>query len=332
MTANELDGKVGQPANLIGESFAFKNMIEIASKIAMHDVPLLIEGEAGTGKEWLARFIHYASKRSKKDFVSIDAKSGTERLLEAEFFGYVRGSFTGAIHDKDGLLEIAQKGTLFFDFIEETSLSFQGKLNKLLKDKVSRKIGAVSEKESDVRLIAATEKDLRELVSKNKFSKDLYYQLNVIKITIPPLRERREDIVVLANHFLNDAIKREGSERKELTKASEALLVNYYWPGNIRELKNEVERSVIVSGKTKRVSPDFFSKHISGGKRLGKSSCSNAGNSLKAQKKALVSDLEKKAIGEALDKTGGNRTRAASILQISRQELIRKISAYKIKH
>jgi len=310
---------------------AFKNVIEIVDKIAPHNIPVLIEGEIGTGKEWLARRIHFAGPRTAREFIAIDCSSSSDVFLESELLGYVRGSFAGAIHDKKGLLERADGGTVFLDHISKMKPTLQGKLFRILSDGTFHKIGGVAQIEVDIRLIAATDEDLSTFVSKGKFREDLYYLLNVMRVTIPPLRERREDILLLADWFLAQIAKRDGEEKKTFTKEAESILKAYDWPANVRELESEVEKSIILAGSNQKISPSHLAPILSKRKRVPFNSKAISGGSLKEQKRKMVGILEKNAITEALRKTAGNRTKAAQILAISRQELIRKISAYKIK-
>ncbi len=310
---------------------AFQNIIEIADKIAPHNIPILIEGEIGTGKEWLARRIHFAGPRAGREFVVIDCSSFSDVFLESELLGYVRGSFAGAIHDKKGLLELADGGTVFLDHISKMKPTLQGKLFRILSDGTFYKIGGVAQIQVDIRLIAATDEDLSLLVSKGKFREDLYYLLNVMCITIPPLRERREDILVLADWFLTQIAKRNGDGKMEFTKEAQSILKIYDWPANVRELEREVERSAILTGSNRKIGSNHLAPILHKRKRIPLDSKAVSPGSLKDQKRKMVAILEKNAITEVLRKTAGNRTKAAQILAISRQELIRKISAYKIK-
>lgn len=326
----KIDSQV-QFQTLIGSSPASKNVMEIACKIAPHQIPVLIEGELGTGKEWLARSIHFASPRADREFVVIDCSSFSDTFLEAELLGYVRGSFAGAIHDKKGLLELANGGTVFLNHISKLPSTFQGKLLRILTDGTFYKIGGVAEIRVDIRLIAATDQDLKALVSKDKFREDLYYQLNVMRITIPPLRERREDILLLTDWFLRQIAKRNGTSKKELTKEAQSILSSYDWPGNLRELETEIEKSAILSGSSQKISIKDLTLALAKRKRAPLDSKISSSGSLKDQKRKMVAFLEKNAIREALKKTAGNRTHAARLLTISRQELLRKIAAHKIK-
>jgi len=314
------------------QSPIFRSMLEIAAKVACHDIPLLLEGETGVGKERLARAIHFSSPRREGEFVILDCSSFSEPILECEFFGYVRGSFVGAIHDKNGLLELAHGGTVFLDHISKMTHSFQGKLVRLMEEGTFHRIGGVAAIPANVRFIAATSQDLKPLVARAEFREDLYYRLNVMRLTLPPLRERREDILVLADQFLDHIAARDGGPKKELAKSTKSALEAYDWPGNVRELEEEMEKSVILAAESRLVRPEHFSPEI-GQKRgvLAHSKRRLPAGSLKEQKRQLIASLEKNAIMEALTKTSGNKTRAAQALAISRQELFRKISTYRIK-
>ncbi|MBI4395209.1 MAG: sigma 54-interacting transcriptional regulator [Candidatus Omnitrophica bacterium] len=317
--------------SFVGETPAFKQIIEVAQKIASHDIPVLIEGESGTGKEALARAIHFSSPRANSEFISIDCSTLSDSFFESELVGYVRGSFAGAIHDKKGLLEIADGGTVFLAHIEKMNPTFQGKLLHILNDGAFYKIGGVAEIRVNIRLIAATEEDLRSLVLDGKFRHDLYYQLNIMRISIPPLRERRDDILILADRFLSEAAKRNQAAKKGLLKEAQLILRSYHWPGNIDQLEKEVEKSVILAGSSSNIGANHLNPLIVKYKQNPLDSKLIPSGSLKDQKRKVITLLEKNAIREALNKTSGNRTQAARRLAISRQELIRKIAAYKIK-
>ena len=229
------ESKIAAFDGFMGQSLGFKSMVNIIQQAAVHDVPVLIEGEAGTEKEWLARSIHFASKRVQGEFVVLDCSSFSDFLLESELFGYVRGSFAGAIYDKKGLLELAHQGTLFLDHLEHMNLAAQGKLLRYLKESSFLKVGGVSWKKADIRLICASQDDLKSLVSEKKLREDLYYQLSVLRITIPPLRERQEDIMFLANFFLKKMLAQ--GQRKEFSREIEELFESYVWPGNFHEFE-----------------------------------------------------------------------------------------------
>jgi PAS domain S-box-containing protein len=233
--------------NIIAESTDMKKLLESVSKLASYDTSILILGESGTGKEVIANYIHNVSPRSEKNLVKINCASLPETLLEAELFGYERGSFTGALDTgKEGLVETAHNGTLFLDEIDSLPLLLQGKLLRVLETKMIKKIGSVKEIHSDFRLITATNADLDELVRKRQFRQDLYFRLNVVPIRIPSLRERPYDIIPLAIHFMKDYC-RKYNKTKYFSKNVFDIMLNYDWPGNVRELKNFIERMVVMS-------------------------------------------------------------------------------------
>ncbi len=233
--------------NIIAESTDMKKILESVSKLASYDTSILILGESGTGKEVIANYIHNVSPRSEKNLVKINCASLPETLLEAELFGYEKGSFTGALETgKAGLVETAHNGTLFLDEIDSLPLILQGKLLRVLETKMIKKIGSVKEINSDFRLITATNADLDELVRKKQFRQDLFFRLNVVPIRIPPLRERPYDIIPLAIHFLKDYC-RKYNKTKYFSKNVFDIMLNYDWPGNVRELKNFIERMVVMS-------------------------------------------------------------------------------------
>lgn len=312
-----------------GSSAAMKRIVDIASRVASTDLPVLIEGEPGTGKEWLARAIHFASARAHHEFVVVDCASLSDVFGESELFGYVRGSFVGAIRDKKGLLELARGGTIFLKDISKMKPAMQGKFERVLEEQRFSKIGGVAWIDTDVRFIASTDQDLKVLVNQKKFRSALYYHLSTMHLEIPPLRQRREDVVVLTEYFLSEMSKRNGSKKKVLGEKTKSMLLLYDWPGNIQELESEVTRSVVLSQPRQTIDPEHFSSHIR--RKKPKFAVSPGGVSLKAQKRAVIASLEKKAIWDALNRTGGNRTRAAKLLAISRQDLLRKIASYKIR-
>ena len=223
-----------------------KKIYELAKKVAPSSSTILILGESGTGKEVLAKYIHFCSKR-KGPFVTINCAAIPEELLEAELFGYEKGAFTGAIKSKPGKFEIANKGTLFLDEIGDLSLKLQAKLLRVIQEKQVERLGSDHSIKVDVRILAATNKDLEKEVQEGRFREDLFFRLNVIPIKLPPLRERKEDIPLLTQFFLKRICEREGIEEKKLTSQAIKALLNYPWPGNIRELENFIERVVILS-------------------------------------------------------------------------------------
>ena len=311
---------------LIGQSPSFKNVLAIAQKISAYDIPLLLEGEKGTGKKALGRMVHFLSPRSEHDFIVVDCSIGSGAILESELFGYVKGSFAGAINHKKGLFELADSGTLYFDHISKLKPALQARIVHFFDEEGFYKLGGIAKIKVNIRMIASTDENLKELVENGKFREDLYYKLSSLRINLPPLRERKEDILPLANHFLERLSYDLKIKSKELTQDAINILTSYSWPGNIRELE-QVVRQASLSEDDHKIGSDNF-QHLKFDKRMLKKPVIG---SLKEQKKRMVAVLEKETITEALKKTQGNRSRAALLLSISRQELIRKISFHKIK-
>jgi DNA-binding NtrC family response regulator len=231
--------------NIIGKSKKMKEIFTLIEKVSPTNSTVLITGESGTGKELVAKAIHYSSLRKDQPFVSINCGALPENLLESELFGHVKGSFTGAYTDKKGLFEIAHKGTILLDEISEMSLWMQVKLLRVLQEKKIRRVGGTEEKEVDVRIIASTNVDLNERIREGKFREDLFYRLNVIRINIPPLRERKEDIPLLIEHFIKIYNQRTGKNIRGIKEDALKILQSYHWPGNVRELENCIERAVV---------------------------------------------------------------------------------------
>ncbi|MEO0088824.1 MAG: sigma-54-dependent Fis family transcriptional regulator [candidate division WOR-3 bacterium] len=232
--------------NIIGQSKKMQEVFTIMRKVLNSSLPVLIIGETGTGKELVARSLHYSSERKNKKFVPIYCGGLPETLLESELFGYKRGSFTGALYDKKGLIEEADGGTLFLDEVADIPLSIQAKLLRFLQEGRFRRIGETEERYVDCRVIAATNKNLEEEIKKGNFREDLYYRLNVIRINLPPLREREEDIIILSNYFLKKFSEKENKKIKGFSKEAIEFLRNYNWPGNVRELENKIARAVAL--------------------------------------------------------------------------------------
>src|SRR5215813_4077542 len=232
--------------NIIGCSRAMEALKQTIRTVASTNSTILVHGESGTGKELVARAIHTCSPRSSEPFVSINCGAFPETLLESELFGYVKGAFTGASQNKRGLFEVAHEGTIFLDEISEMSLTMQVKLLRVLQERCVRPVGGTDEIAIDVRVIAATNRDLDKSVAENTFREDLYYRLNVIPVVVPPLRERREDIPLLANHFLKKYASAAGRSILRVNKSSLDALCGYEWPGNVRQLENTIERAVAL--------------------------------------------------------------------------------------
>ncbi|MEE9563189.1 MAG: sigma-54 dependent transcriptional regulator, partial [Thermoanaerobaculia bacterium] len=242
----ELEQKY-QFSNIIGRSRPMKEIFDLIERVAKTTSTVLLEGESGTGKELIARAVHYQSPRSSHRFLSINCGALPENLLESELFGHERGSFTGAVRQKKGLFREAHQGSLFLDEIGEMSLAMQVKLLRALQERKVRRVGGHQEEAVDTRIIAATNQDLQEKIASGDFREDLYYRINVIPIRLPPLRERREDIALLVDHFIKKTSKQMGIEPKRISVEAMRVLEGYFWPGNVRELENVIERALALS-------------------------------------------------------------------------------------
>jgi Nif-specific regulatory protein len=287
---------------------------------------ILIQGETGTGKELIAKAIHYNGPLKDKPFVAENCGALSENLLESELFGHVKGAFTGAISDKKGLFEMADGGTILLDEIGETPPAMQVKLLRVLQEGQFRPVGASHYMNVNVRIIACTNRNLKEEMAKGNFREDLYYRINVFPLTIPPLRERKEDIPQLAAHFLKDIANKFKRPIPHLTSTALELISAYDWPGNVRELQNEMERALTLAGKNKEISEEYLSTKIF-------NSMDDNGTVFKKNGtlQEVTERIEKQMVFEALEKTGGNRSRASNQLGITRQGLLNKIKRYKIE-
>jgi len=309
-------------SNIITNSSIMRSVLERASQAAEVDSTILIEGESGTGKELLAKGIHYNSKRKNKPFIIVNCGAIPENLLESELFGHKRGSFTGAIYDKKGKFEEADGGSLFLDEIAEIPPILQVKLLRVLQDKAIDKIGENKPINVDIRIIAATNKKLEDLVKKKIFREDLYYRLNVIPIHIPPLRDRKEDIPILANYFLEKANKRTGKNIK-INKEVLTAFSKYSWPGNIRELANLIERLVVFSTKNEITVEDLPEDLFQ--------SFEFTDSFLEIPESGLnLKELERKLIIKALEKNNWNQSKAAKFLGITRNTLLYRMHKFRI--
>jgi two-component system response regulator HupR/HoxA len=306
--------------SLIGSSPAMMRVFEVMEKVAQTDATVLLTGETGTGKDLVARAIHYAGARKQARFVAQNCGALPDTLLESELFGHKRGSFTGAHEDKKGLFELAHGGTIFLDEIGETNPSMQVRLLRVLQDGEIRPLGASDIRRVDVRVIAATNRDLRRLVQEGQFREDLYYRLRVVEISIPPLRERREDIPALAHHFLEDANRRMGRNLKGFTNAAMDRLVHYAWTGNVRELENEVERVVALAGEADTITVDMLSEHVRGRPAGDEETGALELPAFQRDLNRSVDELKRRMIQRALEETG-SKSRAAERLGIPRQSL-----------
>jgi two-component system response regulator AtoC len=312
--------------NIITKNNTILQIFETIHKISDYDTSVLITGESGTGKELVAKAIHHNSTRNSKPFIAINCGAIPENLLESELFGYVKGAFTDAHQNKKGLFEEANGGTLLLDEIGELPSTLQVKLLRALQEGEVRKIGDTKQIKLDVRIIAATSKDLIQEARKGTFREDLFYRLNVIQIGIPPLRERREDIPLLVNYFIKRYNEKHNLKVKNISSAALNLLLEYDWRGNVRELENAIERAVILSeGNRIEVSalPLGIKKSENGEEKIVESD--------EYSIKKMHRIMEEQLIRKALDKSGGNRTQASKLLEISHPALLSKMKGFGIK-
>jgi DNA-binding NtrC family response regulator len=315
-------GRGYQFNNIIGKSKSMRDIFDLIQRIAGTSSNILVIGESGTGKELVAKAIHYNSSRKDRPFVPVNCAAIPETLLESELFGYNRGAFTDAKGDRAGLFEEANGGTLFLDEISEMPISLQAKLLRVLQDKEVRRLGSSRNVKVDVRVIAASNLDLDEEIKNRRFRDDLYYRLNVIQIKIPPLREHRDDILPLVEHFLAKFQKETGKKISGISESALSLLVEYAWPGNVRELENAIERAVILTRGEEILSEDLPSSLT--GNRDDFSTLDEA-----VGKQLTLDELEHRYIARILEQTHGNKFRAAQLLGIDRKTLYRKLKGQK---
>jgi two-component system response regulator AtoC len=304
---------------IVHASTSMQQVLKLVKAAAPAESPVLITGETGTGKELIARALHSESGRGGQ-FLAINCSAIASGLLESELFGHTKGAFTGADREKQGLFSIASGGTLFLDEIAEMPLELQPKLLRVLQEGEIRKVGATRSEKINTRVVAAAGRDLQEAVENNLFRNDLYYRLAVVDVNLPPLRERPEDIVPLAEHFLATLCQQEGRQQLQLTGEDQKKLTSYLWPGNVRELQNYLEKALIFShGETLELPPLRLRQPLTEDSDLEEYSLKTASQR-----------LEKEYIRKALQKTNGNRTQAAQLLEISLRSLMYKIKEYKI--
>lgn len=312
------------PDRIIYASSQMKSIMGLLDRLGPTDITVLIQGETGTGKELAARYLHRKSRRRDNLFVAVNCGAIPRELIESELFGHTRGSFTGATADKKGLFEIADRGTIFLDEIGEAPPELQIKLLRVIQEGEIMPVGSSAPRKIDVRIIASTNRDLREQVEKGEFRQDLFFRLNVFSIAIPPLRERREDIRPLAEHFVERAALKLNKKGVYLSPQVMSALLSYHWPGNIRELENEIERMVILAEGPGPLDLELLSDHV-----RGKDVLSPQANSRPLRQ--ALEEIERKMIDQALHFSQNNRTRAARLLGISRQALIAKIKRFGLK-
>ncbi len=308
---------ISETRRIIGSSEPMREVLDFIRRAAPTPMTVLIQGETGTGKELVSSALHYGSPRRGRPFVAINCAALPENLIESELFGHERGAFTGAVARKKGRFELANGGTVFLDELGEMTLACQAKLLRLLEEKRFERVGGVDPVEVDVRIIAATNKDLLEEVEKKEFREDLYYRLGVLQVKLPPLRERPDDIVPLAEHFL--AAHAEGGRPKKISASAEKKLMRYSWPGNVRQLRNVVE-SALVLGDSREIKPDDL---------ILPERKASAGNG-EAWEPISLQELEKRHVLRTLEHTKGNKKRASELLGIERCTLYSKLKNYEV--
>ena len=295
--------------SIITRSPAFQKVLDTAKTVSEYDVNILIEGETGTGKSLLAKYIHYLSPRRDGPFVKVNCAAIPESLLEAELFGYVKGAFTGAVRDKPGKVELAEGGTLFLDEIGDMPLHLQAKILHLVQEKEFERLGDTKTRRANVRIIASTNKNLRELIKQGQFREDLYYRLSVVKLLLPPLRERKEDIPALVNYFIEKYSRKYSRKIRSITSEAMRILLSYNFPGNVRELENVIEHAVITCRGTLIKQEDL---------------------QIEMENNSMEMIEERERIKRVLEEVGGNKSLAAKILGMHRTTLWRKLKEFGI--
>lgn len=327
----QLQAKLGEGFafdSIIGKSSAMQDLYQMMAKVVDSDVPVLITGESGTGKEMVATALHTNGPRKDKPFVVQNCSAFNENLLESELFGHVRGSFTGATRDKQGLFEVADGGTFFLDELGEMSPALQVKLLRVLQDGTFMPVGGTKQKKVDVRIVAATNRNLEDMVKQGTFREDLYYRLNVVSLRLPPLRQRAGDVPLLTEFFLKKIAEKNKQSAKSITPDAMSCLERYQWPGNIRQLENEISRACVMSGKDAVINRECLSPTVAGVESFNTSKVSTASD---RSLKEVLDQVEREMIEQALSRCDGNKSEAARQLGIARSNLIAKCREYGVE-
>jgi transcriptional regulator with PAS, ATPase and Fis domain len=327
-----------QKREIVADSALMRDLLNFVRRVALSEATtVLIEGENGTGKDLIAKTLHYQSVRQAEPFIAINCAAIPETLLESELFGYEKGAFTDARAQKKGIFELADKGTLFLDEIGEIPMMLQAKLLRVLEEQNFRRLGGLKDINVDLRVVAATNKNLREAVKEGAFRQDLYFRLNVIHIVIPSLRERREDIPPLANFFVQHYNKKFKRQIQGVAAETMRLLVNYDWPGNVRELRNSIERAMILEDSS-FITASSLTMTLSQEAESNIAAAASAGGETAPQFPARIPDEglsleenERRLLVGALEKTGGNQTQAARLLRITRDTLRYKMKKFNLR-
>jgi DNA-binding NtrC family response regulator len=318
---------------LLGESAPIRKLRELVQRVGRTDATVMISGESGTGKELVANEIFLNSRRNKKPFIKVNCAAISEKLMESEFFGHEKGSFTGATEQRDGRFELANGGTILLDEISEISLALQAKLLRALQEKEFERVGGNRTIKVDVRVIATTNRDLLKSVEKGDFREDLYYRLNVFPIQVPPLREREGDVELLARKFLERFERQNGTRSGGFSPAGIAALNAHHWPGNVRELQNVIERAAILAEEGQPIGAELLGlapRAPSGEPPVAReTAAAPAAAPANGGEVLPLHEVEKRCIFEALERTGGNRTHAAAMLKISIRTLRNKLAEYR---
>ena len=313
---------------LLGRSQAMENLRSLIRKVARTQATVLIQGESGTGKELVARAFYRESPRANAPFIKVNCAAIPENLIESEFFGHEKGAFTGALTKREGRFELAHGGTILLDEISEISPAVQAKLLRVLQERELERVGGNRTIKVDVRVIATTNRNLEQSVEKKEFRQDLFFRLNVVPVSVPPLRERREDIPLLAAEFMRRLGRKHGVHVKGFTDASLRILNEHSWPGNVRELQNVVERAVILCGDNGMLEPEHLGLTVSLPSAAANAAADPAQAGADAREFPTLADLERQHIFAALDRCKGNRTHAAKILDVSIRTLRNKLHEY----